>query len=89
MRILSRTIKTAILSLCLSVFISVRAFAQAYDCGTYGAGDFGEGGACDVASGGDVADTGLNIWLIRAIAVILIVLAVFLVRRFAKRRKKH
>lgn len=86
MHILRSTIKVLLLTFSLSLFLRISALAQEYSCGAYGAGEFGEG-ACEVATSGDVANTGINVWLIRALALLLIALATFIVWRVAKKRK--
>ena len=59
------------------------AKAQEYSCGAYGAGDFGEG---DCVGSGDLSDTGINVWLIRALAALLLLLALALLAYAIKKR---
>ncbi len=83
MKTFLRSIQTLVLAVVVSVVVKATAFAQEYNCGAYGAGAFGEGD-CGAA---EVADTGLNVWLIRGIALLVIALAVYVVWRTAKKRK--
>lgn len=76
--------KTLLLSLMISVVAKATVLAQYYNCGAYGAGNFGEG-ACGAE---EVADTGLNVWLIRVVALALVAVAVYVVWRTAKKSKK-
>lgn len=63
-------------------------FAQEYNCGAYGAGGFGDGD-CIVTGSEDLSDTGINVWLLRAIAAALLLLAVgVLVYALRKRRQR-
>ncbi len=84
---------TALMTGVVAVFVqTARAVAQEYSCGAYGGGAYNEGDCVDGAgpgSGGDVADTGLSVWLLRIIAAVLIGLAILIVVRTVQKRRRR
>lgn len=67
-------------------FVPMRAIAQEYNCGAYGAGDFGEGNCID----SDLADTGDNVMWLRIAGIVLLLLALALAYyAYRKRNSKN
>lgn len=75
------------ITMVVSLFNRGLAKAQEYSCGAYGAGDFGEGDC--IGSSGDLSDTGINVWLIRALAALLLLLALALLAYAIKKRQER
>lgn len=85
MKTFLRSLRALTLAVVAPLVLKATAFAQAYGCGAYGAGSYGTGDC--VASTGEVADTGLNVWLIRCLAVVLILIAIYIVWRTSRKRR--
>ncbi|MDQ3159017.1 MAG: hypothetical protein M3P98_02695 [bacterium] len=85
MKTLLYAIQTSVLAVITALVFKTTVLAQAYGCGIYGAGTYGNGDCS--TGGGEIADTGINVWLIRAAAVVLILLAVVLIYKTAEKRK--
>lgn len=60
--------------------------AAEYNCGAYGSGVYDSSAACGSSS--DLSNTGMNVWLIRILAVVLIAGGITLAVTATKKKKR-
>lgn len=88
-KLLSNAKKLVVIWVLLLLLLTpATAIAQDYNCGAYGAGAYGNQDCSGSTTNGDLSDTGLNVWLLRALSAALIIAAVLLVIKTLKQRKK-
>lgn len=60
-------------------------FADVYNCGTYGSGNFNEN-QCATVAGGSLSSTGTDVAIGIGVGIVLIVIAVVLILRNRKKK---
>lgn len=87
MHILHNIIKLLAVAVLITLVLDATILAQEYNCGAYGVSEYGKGRCRVITESGPIANTGMDVWIIRGVSVLAVLAAVYILWRLTKKRK--